>query len=355
MILPLLLCTEIPQSISEPLEIEEWGSAQVYLPQLPADTTVSGPLTLEFNITGPGMDSMNYSWDLVAAGGSPVIIENIPSGSTRMFSGKLYNENGELTHKGEISSSVPAGDTVVVNLRLNRISGSAVICIEIEGFPWSSCDPQSNPEDGLVAYFPFNGNAKDESGTGNNGIVYGATLTRDRKGNPSSAYHFDGDDYIEVPYDTTLDCENAVTLSLWSKSDLTSDVYRDDGMMAQIGRGSEYSYDILFQYETRQMLARFRNHWTTTKNLDGGLHSPIPFDTSWHFYAITFDGDSLLFYVDNDWVGSIVAFPGEISNTPFRIGAESKSLSGFFHGTIDEVRVYNRALSAEEIMALLAD
>ncbi len=56
-----------------------------------------------------------------------------------------------------------------------------------------------------------------------------------------------------------------------------------------------------------------------------------------------------------DWVGSIVAYPGEISNTPFRIGAQSKSLSGFFHGTIDEVRVYNRAFSAEEIMALMAD
>jgi len=47
-------------------------------------------------------------------------------------------------------------------------------------------------KDGLVAYYPFNGNANDESGNGNNGTVYGATLTTDRFGNTNKAYSFDG-------------------------------------------------------------------------------------------------------------------------------------------------------------------
>ena len=52
---------------------------------------------------------------------------------------------------------------------------------------------------GLVAYYPFNGDAKDKSGNGHNAKVFGATLTKDRKGNPKSAYRFDGiDDYIET-------------------------------------------------------------------------------------------------------------------------------------------------------------
>jgi hypothetical protein len=55
------------------------------------------------------------------------------------------------------------------------------------------------PTNGLVAYYPFNGNANDESGNGNNGIVYGATLTTDRCGNPNSAYYFDGiSNYISL-------------------------------------------------------------------------------------------------------------------------------------------------------------
>jgi hypothetical protein len=53
--------------------------------------------------------------------------------------------------------------------------------------------------DGLVAYYPFNDNANDESGNGNNGTAMGATLTTDRFGNPNSAFVFDGtNDYIAL-------------------------------------------------------------------------------------------------------------------------------------------------------------
>ena len=58
--------------------------------------------------------------------------------------------------------------------------------------------PTYVPTNGLVGYWPFNGNANDASGNGNNGTVNGATLTTDRNGNANSAYSFDGNnDYIE--------------------------------------------------------------------------------------------------------------------------------------------------------------
>jgi len=53
--------------------------------------------------------------------------------------------------------------------------------------------------DGLIAYYPFNGNANDEAGYGYHGIVYGATPTLDRFGNFSAAYYFDGiEDFILI-------------------------------------------------------------------------------------------------------------------------------------------------------------
>ena len=59
--------------------------------------------------------------------------------------------------------------------------------------------PSYVPTDGLVGYWPFNGNANDESGNGNNGTVNGATLTNDRDGNENSSYSFDGlNDYISL-------------------------------------------------------------------------------------------------------------------------------------------------------------
>jgi hypothetical protein len=58
--------------------------------------------------------------------------------------------------------------------------------------------PSYVPTNGLVGWWPFNGNANDESGNGNHGTVNGATLAADRFGNAGKAYSFDGDDYINI-------------------------------------------------------------------------------------------------------------------------------------------------------------
>lgn len=61
-------------------------------------------------------------------------------------------------------------------------------------------DVHASLQDGLVAYYPFNGNANDESGSGNHGTVHGPILNTDRFGAAGNAYDFDGlDDYIEIP------------------------------------------------------------------------------------------------------------------------------------------------------------
>ena len=71
------------------------------------------------------------------------------------------------------------------------------------------------PTNGLVAYYPFNGNANDESGSGNNGTVNGATLTTDRFGNPNSAYLFNGiNNYIIIP-NVIINPNSSGTISLW--------------------------------------------------------------------------------------------------------------------------------------------
>ena len=69
---------------------------------------------------------------------------------------------------------------------------------------------------GLVAWYPFNGNANDSSGNGNNGTVSGATLTTDRFGNPGKAYSFNGTNaYISVPNSSSLSIVGDITISAW--------------------------------------------------------------------------------------------------------------------------------------------
>src|SRR5215469_6940919 len=71
---------------------------------------------------------------------------------------------------------------------------------------------------GLMAYYPFNGNANDASGNGNNPIFNNATLTADVYGNPNSAYHFNGvDNYMEIPNSASLNMGNTISICAWVK------------------------------------------------------------------------------------------------------------------------------------------
>jgi hypothetical protein len=351
-------CTDsaVDNPQSGPVEEGE-GTAIVYLPAIPADflSKALAEGRLELAITGPAMEPIVYSWAFSAMPAEPVYVRGIPAGSPRVFTGRLFDSRGFMTHKGEVATAVRPGETVEVTLRLSRLSGSAIVCVEIEGLP-GSCEPVA-PERGLVAYYPLDGNARDASGMGNNGTVHGAQPAVDRFGRPGAACLFDGDDYVEVPYHSSLDCERSVSLTAWAKSDLEGREYAADGVIAQMGFAAEEAYYVGYHRGTNSMIGVYRNHWGWTAageavDYDGGLHSPIPLDKAWHFYAITFDGDSLRLYVDTRLVGTIVAYPGPIRDTPLRIGAQAKSLARYFHGSIDEVRVYNRPLSALEISAV---
>jgi len=81
-----------------------------------------------------------------------------------------------------------------------------------------SFSAQAGLNDGLVAYYPFNGNANDASGNGNNGTINGTILTTNRFGTPNSAYYFPGNnDWISVPDAPSLDLTNGYTLSALDK------------------------------------------------------------------------------------------------------------------------------------------
>ena len=72
---------------------------------------------------------------------------------------------------------------------------------------------------GLVAWYPFDGNASDMSGNGNDGTVYGATLGEDRNGEAGKAYEFDGvDDWIKITHNDSINfnTDDPFSFSLWA-------------------------------------------------------------------------------------------------------------------------------------------
>jgi len=80
----------------------------------------------------------------------------------------------------------------------------------------NNCFAQADLNAGLLAYYPFTGNANDISGNNNNPVFNNATLTADRSGNPNSAYHFNGSsNYMRIPNTSTINSGNTLSLCVW--------------------------------------------------------------------------------------------------------------------------------------------
>ncbi len=216
--------------------------------------------------------------------------------------------------------------------------------------------PSYVPTNGLVGYWPFNGNANDQSGNGNNGTVNGATLTTDRNGNTNNAYSFNGvNNLIKVNHSSSFNTF-PMSISLWCKgnsqygaliSKYTS-CSSDNGWQLHTmeGKVSTYSYNFL---------------GGAYLNCDGDSNTIIT-DNNWYNIVSTYDLSGVKIYVNNVLVltkpyignGSMSA-PTNIQDV--YIGKEINSIScspnnTFYQGIIDDIGIWNRALTPQEITAM---
>jgi uncharacterized protein YjbI with pentapeptide repeats len=207
---------------------------------------------------------------------------------------------------------------------------------------------QSFLTNGLVAYYPFNGNANDESGYGNNLTNYGATLCADRFGNSNQAYYFDGSTYLGSSNSPLAQVESW-TVTAWiqpgSLSQATAYAVclgydngtNGDGFAMGIsGGGGEAS---------NQLWAFFPG-----VNFDyGGFE--FPSTNQWYQVVMAGNAGTTALYVNGVSTKTAIATPA-VTPTSLEIG--SGGSYRFFTGAVDDVRVYNRALSAAEVLELYA-
>ena len=205
--------------------------------------------------------------------------------------------------------------------------------------------------DDLQLHAPFDGNADDISGSGNHGIVYGAVLTEDRNGNPNSAYQFNGiDSYIDFgSSDLGLTSSSEITFCAWVKPDQPTTYHSQVLSSEQFYRPYMIKTRGLSSAVTAQCMVRTVGGGTYIDSDVGGI-----IIGNWYHIACTYDGSIVSIYVDGELQNS-ASQSGllKVSSQHILAGANSTSPpSGFFHGAIDDIRIWNRALSESEIQDL---
>jgi len=202
----------------------------------------------------------------------------------------------------------------------------------------------------MVAYYPFNGNANDESGNGNNGTVHGAVLAQDRFDNPDSAYAFNGAGaYILVPDSASFSFNYPITLSAWIYLNNNS----QGGIVGQWGYGGEGG-DAFVLYVQNTKLGTYLPQGGDLGHLEL-LSSSSLATGQWYHVSMVSTGSLVTLYINGKADRSEGITVQQVdSSQAVKIGLEERFYlyQNYLDGVIDDVRIYNYALSASEIQDL---
>lgn len=270
---------------------------------------------------------------------------------------RLSTESAEVWHpSGYVIENLASG-TYEVNFRslpgwLRPENQYAVIA---EGTNVVSAAYEKVPDDSLVLYYDFDSPVSayiaDLSGCNNSGLVVGATYSP--SGYSGGSFEFNGASaYIRVPNNESL-MSTQFTVVAWAKT-RDAEVVADRAICGKHRAGDNLSYYWLYQRQNQMWGTMIGSHYNYFQDV---VSSISPFYNQWGLVALTYDGSTLFQYV-NGVLTDHQAVSGYSGNAyDLLIGAGEWQYSGgspqrWWNGWIDEFRIYNRALTAEEIYTI---
>lgn len=230
---------------------------------------------------------------------------------------------------------------------------------------------------GLQAFYPFFGNTLDASGNGYHGINYGASLTENRVGTPNTAYDFSGGDYFldmgDVMDDVFAGIGNQFTLSAWIKPDTLMPNSIIIGKTADVACGEAQRQFFMRIFADQNLSFTFYSA-NTSFNARRVLSTSQLLDThNWHHVLVMYDGtinsnngkDRVTMYIKcTEEITTLETATGPLGHiqtgtSPVGIGNYITSQGGnscdperAFEGKIDDIRIYNRLLTEDEVSIL---
>jgi gliding motility-associated-like protein len=327
-------------------------------PNISAGNDTTACLGGLFSLTASGGDS--YTWTPSIFNGVPFTVD---SAATFIVQG--VDSNGcSATDSVYISIIDP---TITADQTAFCLGDSTALSINTNG---NSCGNLTGSlQNGLKGWWPFCGNANDESGNGNNGTVNGATLAADRFGNSNQAYSLDGqNDDIRITLNSinnNFPSESTITCNAWVK---TSDL--NGPLMAFRGGNTTFNYNIgtLTNIVTSpgKIGMLIRDDQTCCGSGNNIFGSSIA-DNNWHMVTMIRDGSNngiIKLYVNTLLVATSAA--GQNGSLTFNaakmsFGSEQEWITTGFststdqeylNGNLDDIGIWNRALTQQEIESL---
>ena len=227
-------------------------------------------------------------------------------------------------------------------------------------FTASAQVPDYVPTDGLVAWYPFNGNANDESSFANHGTVVGATLTTDRFGLPNRAYNFDGNDHIEAPHQDWLNTgTGSKTWAGWGRK--TSGNDHAHFLTKIIATSGPYSAtNVYLRYAPGEWI-EFSEGQSGVGGNGVAIQSNSLLNQWVHLTGVKdADNGTIRIYQNGTLMSEATMQNPQLSfdnSGPLFIGCEHPYVSlpsgpQYFFGDLDDLGIWNRALSETEATAL---
>jgi hypothetical protein len=219
--------------------------------------------------------------------------------------------------------------------------------------------PNYVPSNGLVGWWPFNGNANDESGNGNNGTVNGATSSIDRFNTLNSAYHLDGNgDYIYISNSFFNNGSAEMSLSIWYKMDQLSNPNNGNSSHTLFNTSPHNGMSLGMNFLSNSKYNLFLGNGTPAISWNTSIFNAQSNQNcaanSWHHILLVKSGVTYLLYIDgvldNTWTSniSILSYFYEMY-----FGSTDPSVSNeVILGSLDDIGIWNRALTECEIQDL---
>lgn len=290
------------------------------------------------------------------------------TGVSAISGGNITSDGGSpITARGIVWSSNPA-PTVALATKTTDGSGVGQFTSKLEGLTKSTkyyvrayatnaagtaygtelafTTSTVDVNDGLLLYFPFNGNANDESGNNNNGTVNGGNYINDRSEKVNSAYSFFQGTNL-VCTSKSIQSPNNFSYSFWVKTTSLIGGIAMSFNNGQCQHGGNWDRALFIE-----------NNKITFYTFPGAqvfnsVNTNV-IDGKWHHMAVTMNSLGSVLYIDGIQIGvNTFQTTGQNSLGFFRIGGLSpNNVNNSLIGEYDEVRIYNRALSPQEVKYL---